>query len=250
MKIARFSYKKKIRWGAIEDDSIRFLKNSPYKKIEFLQKKIPTSKVKLLPPANPTKVILVGLNYKDHAKELGMKIPAEPIMFLKPTTALVGNKDFVNYPRGVKRLDYEAELAFVIKKKAKNVLKHNAHKYILGFGCLNDVTARDIQVKELQWSRAKSYDTFCPFGPWIETEWPKSKVKVESYLNGKLKQSSSINNFIFSIKDILCFISQVMTLFPGDVISTGTPYGVGPMKRGDKVEVKIDGIGALENKVR
>src|SRR3989338_7178718 len=181
---------------------------------------------------NPSKIILTGLNYRDHAKELKMKIPKTPVIFLKPATALIGHQDKIIYPKGVKRLDYEAELALVIKKKARNVSFGQAKDYILGYTCLNDVTARDLQEKDGQWTRAKSFDTFCPAGPRMETELDTSNLKIQSYLNGKLKQDSTTRRLIFSPAYLVFFISQIMTLLPGDIISTGTPAGVGPMHPG------------------
>lgn len=250
MKIARFTFKKNQYWGVLKNEGFRLLKDTPYKGIKYTNKRVIFKNVKLLPPANPSKIVLVGLNYKDHARELGMSIPKEPIIFLKPPTTLIGHKDAIVYPRQVKRLDYEAELAIVIKKKARNISRNQAKRYILGFTCLNDVTARDLQKKDGQWSRAKSFDTFCSLGPWVETELNPSSLGVQLCLNGKLKQNSSTKNLSFSAYELVAFISGVMTLLPGDVISTGTPSGVGPMKKGDKVEVTISGIGTLTNKVR
>ncbi len=197
----------------------------------------------------PEKIILVGLNYKDHAKEMEMKIPAEPIIFLKPTSSLIYNGNNIIYPEGVKRLDYEAELAVVIKKQAKNISVEAAKNYILGYTCLNDVTARNLQKKDGQWTRAKSFDSFCPVGPHIETGLDPGAIKIQSYLNGKLKQDSNTSNFIFSVSFLISFISKVMTLKPADIISTGTPAGIGPMQKGDKVRIVIEGIGSLENQV-
>jgi len=249
MKLAKFIYKKTINWGMVEGDKVIVLKSPPFSRIKPSLKKVSLRNCKLLAPANASKIICVGLNYQDHAKELKMKIPKEPIIFLKPPTALIGNKDLIKYPQGVKRLDYEAELALVIKKQAKNIKKEDADKYILGYTCLNDVTARDLQAKDGQWTRAKSFDTFCPLGPWLETKLSAEKLAIQLFLNKKIKQNSSTKNFIFSIANLVAFISKIMTLFPGDVISTGTPSGVGKMKIGNKVIVKIQGIGELENKV-
>src|SRR3989339_162145 len=197
----------------------------------------------------PSKVIAVGLNYIDHAKELNMKIPDEPIIFIKPQTAVIWNKEKVKYPKMSKQVDYEAELAIVIGKKCKNISVKNAEKYILGYTCLNDITARDLQRKDGQWTRAKSFDTFCPIGPHIVSGINPDDLKIECYLNDKLKQSSSTKNLIFNVKKLVSFISQVMTLEKYDVISTGTPVGVGPVKIGDKIEIKIEKIGVLTNYV-
>ncbi|MFH2137543.1 MAG: fumarylacetoacetate hydrolase family protein [Candidatus Omnitrophota bacterium] len=249
MRIIRFLYKGKESWGIVKDGRVKLLKAEPFSKIIITKETVPFKNVQLLVPAQAGKIVLVGLNYKDHARELKMKIPKEPIIFLKPATALIAHKHKIIYPRGVTRLDYEAELALVIKKKAKNITEKDAHKYILGYTCLNDVTARDIQKKDGQWTRAKSFDTFCPVGPWVETDLDPSDVKITSFLNKKIKQESSTANFIFSVPFLVAFISRVMTLLPGDIISTGTPSGVGKMKPSDNISVAIEGIGQLENTV-
>ncbi len=249
MKIAKFLFRKTINWGVVEREKILILESPPFTGIKPTSRKILLKECKLLAPARASKVILIGLNYRDHAQELKMKIPKEPIVFLKPPTALIGNKDLIQCPRGVKRLDYEAELALVIKRKAKNITTKDAKKYILGYTCLNDVTARDLQAKDGQWTRAKSFDTFCPLGPWLETKISADRLAIQLHLNKKIKQDSSTKHFIFSISHLVAFISRIMTLFPGDVISTGTPPGVGKMNVGDKVTVRIEGIGELENRV-
>jgi 2-keto-4-pentenoate hydratase/2-oxohepta-3-ene-1,7-dioic acid hydratase in catechol pathway len=249
MRIVRFIYKGKENWGIFEKGPIKVLKNPPFPELELTKKTVLLNKVKLLPPAIPTKIILLGLNYKDHARELNMTLPKEPIIFLKPPSSVIAHGGKIVYPRGVNRLDYEAELALVIRRKAKDIPPDLASKFILGYTCLNDVTARDLQKKDGQWTRAKSFDTFCPVGPWIETEINPGSLRVSCRLNGELKQDSFTSNFIFSVNYLVSFISRIMTLYPGDVISTGTPPGVGGMKPGDKVEVVIEGIGRLENQV-
>ncbi|MDD3296545.1 MAG: fumarylacetoacetate hydrolase family protein [Candidatus Omnitrophica bacterium] len=249
MKIVNFLYKNRQAWGAVAGERIKIMEGCPYEGIKFSGETVDFRKCKLLAPANPGKIVLVGLNYRDHAKELSMKIPKEPVIFLKPATALSNPGGRVVYPKGVKRLDYEAELAVVIKRKTKNVSEAKSLKYILGYTCLNDITARDLQTRDGQWTRAKSFDGFAPLGPWVETDIDCSDIKVQLYLNGKLKQNSSTKNFIFSLQQIISFISNIMTLLPGDVISTGTPSGVGPMRPGDTIEVKIEGVGTLENYV-
>jgi 2-keto-4-pentenoate hydratase/2-oxohepta-3-ene-1,7-dioic acid hydratase in catechol pathway len=249
MKIVRFLYQGVARWGVLQDSGVRFLTHAPYNAIARTSQYVPYNEVSLLVPAEPTKIILVGLNYKDHAKELGFKIPKEPIIFLKPPTSCVAHNKTITYPREVRRLDYEAELAVVIKKQGKQIKESRVRDYILGYTCLNDVTARDLQAKDGQWTRAKSFDTFCPIGPWIETECDPGNLMIRLYLNRILKQRSSTKNFIFSIPVLISFISGIMTLMPGDVISTGTPSGVGAMKRGDRVSVEIEGVGILSNRV-
>ncbi len=250
MKLARFDYKKKEYWGIVEDNDVLFLKSAPFEGIKKTKRKVSLTSIKLLAPCQPSKVVLAGLNYRDHAKELKMTIPKEPVIFLKPAATVIGPNQTIKYPKQVKRLDYEAELAVVIKKKAKDIPISKVRNYVLGYTCLNDVTARDLQNKDGQWTRAKGFDTFCPVGPWVETSFNPSDVNIKLYLNGKLKQDSSTKNFIFKVNYLVSFISKVMTLYPGDVISTGTPPKIGPMKRGDIVEVSIEEIGVLKNLVK
>ena len=197
----------------------------------------------------PSKIVCVGLNYRDHAKELKMEIPASPIIFLKPPTALIYHGDPIVYPPQTKELHYEGELAIIIKDRIKNVSEKEASKHILGFTCANDVTARDLQRMDGQWTRAKSFDTFCPLGPEVVSGIDPNNLGIKLYLNGELKQSSNTANMIFNVNYLLSFISQIMTLEPEDVILTGTPPGVGEMKVGDVVEVEIEGIGKLKNQV-
>lgn len=205
--------------------------------------------VKILAPVVPSKIVCVGLNYRDHALELGMAVPDEPVLFIKPSTAVIGPSEAIIYPRSAGRVDYEAELGVVIKSVAKDILPGKAVDHIAGYTCVNDVTARDIQKKDVQWTRAKSFDTFAPIGPWIETELDTADLRVRSYLNGALKQDSGTAEFIFDIPHLVSFISSVMTLLPGDIIATGTPPGVGPMQPGDEITIEVQGIGRLVNRV-
>ena len=191
MKLVRFRYQKKIFWGINENGLVTFIKGTPYKGIKALRKTVTLNRVKLLAPATPSKIILVGLNYKDHARELEMLVPKEPIIFLKPPTALIAHNDKIRYPKQAKRVDYEAELAVIIKKTAKNISAREVGKYILGYSCLNDVTARDLQKRDGQWSRAKSFDTFCPLGPCCETNLDTRRLSIQAYLNRHIRQSSS-----------------------------------------------------------
>jgi len=250
MKLIHFIHKNKEYWGVLEGENIEVLKEEPFKSIRLSSKRIPLDGIKFLPPAKATKIILIGLNYKDHARELNMKLPKEPLIFLKPTTALIGNKSAITYPDSVRQLDYEGELAIVIKKEGKNIKPKDFLKYVLGFTCLNDVTARDLQRKDVQWTRAKSFDSFCPLGPYLSTRVNPQDLNIRSYLNGELRQNSRTSEFIFKPAHLVSFISRIMALNPGDVISTGTPFGVGPMKKGDKVEVEIEGIGKLINYIK
>jgi 2-keto-4-pentenoate hydratase/2-oxohepta-3-ene-1,7-dioic acid hydratase in catechol pathway len=203
---------------------------------------------RFLPPVMPSKVVCVGLNYRDHAKELGFDLPKEPLIFIKPGTSVIGHLDNILYPVQSERVDYEAELAVVISRPCSKVSPEEATSYIFGYTCLNDVTARDLQIKDGQWTRAKSFDTFCPIGPYIETEIADPhKLDISLVLNGVRKQASNTSNLIFPVNELISRISHIMTLNDGDVIATGTPSGIGPMNRGDKVCVEIEGIGVLEN---
>ena len=247
MKIARFIYKKKTYFGTVKNNHVNIIEGSIFRNFKIIKKKIDVSDIMFLSPVKPSKIVCVGLNYKDHAKELNMPIPKEPIIFLKPPTAIIGHGQKIIYPKGATRLDYEAELAIVIKRKARCVDKKAAKDYILGYTCLNDVTARDLQQKDVQWTRAKSFDTFCPIGPYIVTQINPDNLDVSSYLNGKKKQSSTTANLIFNIEELVSFVSRIMTLNSGDILATGTPPGVGPMEVGDKIEIKIEKIGSLIN---
>lgn len=249
MRIVRLIYKKTPRWGILESGYISILKSPPFDAIELAKEKIPFKEVKLLPPSSPSKIILVGLNYSDHAREINMELPDEPVIFLKPPTSLIGNRDDIIYPDHATRVELEAELAVVIRKTTKDIRVEDAKSHILGYSCLNDVTERSLQKKDVQWTRAKSFDTFCPFGPWIETGLEPFDLKIKSYINNNLTQDSSTRNLIFPVEEIISFISSVMTLLPGDIISTGTPSGVAEIKKGDLVEIDIEGIGRLSNRV-
>ena len=191
----------------------------------------------------------MGLNYQDHADEQNAQLPEEPRLFIKPATAVIGPDDAIVYPEMSERVDYEAELAVVISRRTRNIPPEEALRHVLGYTCGNDVTARDLQKKDRQWTRAKSFDTFAPLGPWIETDLDPSSCAVEARLNGEIKQSSSTGKMIFSVPFLVGFISRVMTLLPGDVILTGTPAGIGPMERGDTIEITVGGIGTLRNRV-
>ncbi len=197
----------------------------------------------------PSKIIAVGLNYRSHARELDMAIPEEPILFLKPPSAVIGPDEAIVLPAGVGRVDYEAELAVVIGKTARNVTPEAAAEYIAGYTCANDVTARDLQQRDGQWTRSKSFDTFCPLGPEVAPEAPEPEALVELLLNGEVRQSAPVSDMIFPPLELVSFISGVMTLEPEDVIITGTPPGVGPLAAGDSVTVRIGGVGELINSV-
>lgn len=197
----------------------------------------------------PSKVIAIGLNYLDHAKELNMPVPEYPIIFLKPATSVIGNGGTIIYPPQSVELHYEGELGVVIKERIRNVYIEDAIKYVAGYTCGNDVTARDLQRKDGQWTRAKSFDTFCPLGPKVVSDVDPGNLRIQTRVNGVIKQDSNTSNMIFGVPYLVAFVSSVMTLMPGDVIITGTPPGVGPILAGDTVEVEIEGIGVLKNRV-
>jgi 2-keto-4-pentenoate hydratase/2-oxohepta-3-ene-1,7-dioic acid hydratase in catechol pathway len=205
--------------------------------------------VQVLTPLLPRKIVCVGLNYKDHAAEVGKKLPPEPLLFFKPSTAVIGPGAAIKLPPGVGRVDYEAELALVIGRRAHRVSAARAWDYVFGMTCLNDVTARDMQNKEPQYTRCKSFDTFAPIGPCIATGLDGAPRRVEAFVNGARRQSSSTAELIFPLEHLVEYVTFVMTLEPGDIISTGTPPGIGPLKAGDEVVVKVEGIGDLKNPV-
>lgn len=207
------------------------------------------SEVRLLAPCRPTKIMCIGLNYRDHAAEMKEKLPEEPILFLKPPSAVIGPGDDIVYPQWIGRMDYEAELAVVIGRRAKNVSAAQAEDVIFGYTCANDVTGRHLQKKDGQWSRAKSFDTFCPLGPWIVTGVNASALAISLRVNDEVKQASSTSQLVCGPAQLVAFVSRVMTLEPGDVILTGTPSGIGPLNPGDSVTVDIEQIGQLTNSV-
>jgi len=210
----------------------------------------PLAEVKLVPPATPSKIVCLGRNYREHAAELGNPVPEEPLIFLKPPSAVIAPEEPIVLPAISKRVDYEGELAVVIGRSCSQLGPgDDAAPYILGFTCLNDVTARDLQAADVQFTRAKGFDTFCPLGPVIETELDLAAATLETYLNGERRQSGRFTEMIFSVDAIIKWISRVMTLFPGDVIATGTPSGVGALTSGDVVEVVVSGVGTLRNPV-
>jgi 2-keto-4-pentenoate hydratase/2-oxohepta-3-ene-1,7-dioic acid hydratase in catechol pathway len=204
---------------------------------------------RLLAPVTPSKIVAIGLNYKDHAAEMKKVLPVEPLMFMKPSTAVIGPEDPIRIPQGAGRVDHEAELGVVIGRRAYRVPVERAAEHILGLTCINDVTARELQVKDVQYTRAKGFDTFAPIGPCVAIGLDPSALEVEGWVNDDKRQSGSTRHLIFSVGQIVAFVSSVMTLLPGDVIATGTPSGVGPLKAGDRVRVRIAGIGELANPV-
>lgn len=237
------------RYGYLENDTVHALDGPPWEESRMTGKTFDVDDVALLAPTEPSKIICIGLNYHAHvaASQSADAAPEYPLIFLKPPSSIIGPNDRILRPVQSQRIDYEAELGIVIGKRAKNVSEDQADDYIFGFTCVNDVTARDLQKKDGQWSRAKGFDTFCPVGPWIVTDLNYGDVLVEGILNGEIKQSGRTSLMIFNIPYLISYLSSVMTLFPGDLIPTGTPAGIAPMKSGDEIEVKIEGIGSLKN---
>ncbi|MCK4533395.1 fumarylacetoacetate hydrolase family protein [bacterium] len=250
MRYVRFTYHGEEKKGIWEEEKIEEIEGDFWEQFRIKNKEYNLNEVTLLSPCRPGKIVAVGLNYRKHAEELGMDIPRNPIIFIKPSTAVIGPEEEIIYPEMSKRVDYEAELGVVIKKQAFHVDSHKVSEYILGYTCFNDVTARDLQQKDIQWTRAKAFDTFAPIGPCIVSDINPDDLKIELYLNGNRKQYSRTSDFVFKVEKIVSFISSVMTLLPGDIIATGTPSGIGPMHPGDVVEVVIEKIGTLRNVVK
>ncbi len=250
MKLVRVLFNGKERYGRVENGEIQLLDGSPFTSLKVGETRLELSKTQVLAPVLPSKALCIGLNYRDHAKEFDLPIPTSPVVFIKPPSALLAPGAEIIRPAISRRVDFEAELVVVIGKKARHVPAAKASDYILGYTCGNDVTARDLQPKDGQWTVAKSFDTFMPLGPWIETELDPSNLSVAAYLNSEKKQYSSTANLIFGVPELVEFLSSVMTLEPGDVIMTGTPSGVGPMNSRDEIAIEIEGIGRLVNKVR
>jgi 2-keto-4-pentenoate hydratase/2-oxohepta-3-ene-1,7-dioic acid hydratase in catechol pathway len=256
MRIVRFVARGRAKYGILTQNIIRVLHGSPF--LHFKHLNSPSildgstytlDKVRLLSPCLPSKIVCLGLNYRSHIEEMKLPMPSVPLIFLKPSTAVIGPEDKIILPRDWKRIDYEGELGVVIGKRAKDVPEEKAKEFVLGYTCVNDISDRHAQAADGQWTRAKGYDTFAPIGPWIQTEANPDNLKLETHLNGELRQSASTSDLIFGISRLVSFISSIMTLLPGDVIATGTPSGVGLMKPGDTVEVRIENIGTLKSSV-
>ncbi|MFV9425683.1 fumarylacetoacetate hydrolase family protein [Microbacterium sp. S1037] len=253
MKIARFSHQDAIRYGIVDDGELVVLAGDPmFAGFDTTGERVPLSDVALLAPVIPrSKVVCIGKNYHDHAAEMGGEAPAEPLMFLKPNTSVIGPGDVIVRPTSLSsHTDYEGELAVVIGRIAKNVPADKASDYIFGYTVANDVTARDLQCSDGQWSRAKGFDTFCPVGPVIETELDLETAAITTRVNGEVRQQGPVSDMIHGVGALVAYASAVFTLLPGDLILTGTPAGVGPFVAGDAVEVEVSGIGVLRNTAR
>lgn len=250
MRLVRFALEGRTGYGLLKEEQVFPLGDSPFSGLTETGGVLALGEVILLAPCEPSKIIALGLNYRDHAAEFGRPVPDEPLIFLKPSTSVIGPDVDIIYPQMSRRVDYEAELGVVLGKRVRRVPEEKALDYVLGYTCFNDVTARDLQKKDGLFTRAKGFDTFAAMGPWIETDiGDPDKVMVEAFVNGELRQQASTDNMVFGVRRLIAFISQVMTLLPGDVIATGTPAGVGPMRPGDVVEVRVEGIGTLRNRI-
>jgi 2-keto-4-pentenoate hydratase/2-oxohepta-3-ene-1,7-dioic acid hydratase in catechol pathway len=250
VRFARFAIGSTIGYGIVEDDGrIRAITTTPFLPWDATDELFLPHQVRVLSPVLPSKVVAVGLNYGAHAEETGKAPPDEPLIFLKPSTSVVGPGESIVLPRQSSRVDPEAELAVVIGKAARRMDPGDASDAILGYTCGNDVTARDLQAKDGQFTRAKGFDTFCPLGPHIATDVDPADVRLQCRVNGELRQDARTSDLIFDVPTLVSFVSSVMTLLPGDVILTGTPAGIAPIHKGDTVEVEIDGIGVLSNPV-
>ncbi len=257
MRIARFAAPPGgLTWGVVEGDgapdtlTVASIAEHPFGPITFTGDRWALPDVRLLSPILPSKVVAVGRNYAEHARELGNEVPQTPLLFLKPSTSVIGSGDLIRLPADSTQVEHEAELAVVIGRPAKDVERAQALEHVLGYTAANDVTARDQQRADVQFTRAKGYDSFCPLGPWIETVLDPSDLRVTASVNGVLKQDGRTSEMVHDVASLIAFASNIMTLLPGDVILTGTPAGVGPITDGDTVSIEIEGIGTLTNQVR
>ena len=257
MRIARFAKGDGVAYGVVEGEAaqtIAELYGHPFgidpSGVRLTGQRYPLAEVRLLAPVLPSKVVAVGKNYAEHVREMGSELPAEPVLFLKPSTSVTGPGDRIAYPvKLTDRVDYEGELAVIIGRLCRDVPKERAYDVIFGYTCANDVTARDLQLKDGQWTRAKGFDTFCPLGPWMETATDPSDLGITTTVNGEVRQHARTRELLWDVPSLIEYVSAVMTLLPGDVLLTGTPEGVGPLTDGDEVSVTVESIGTLTNKV-
>jgi 2-keto-4-pentenoate hydratase/2-oxohepta-3-ene-1,7-dioic acid hydratase in catechol pathway len=251
MKICRYENAGVIAYGVADPvhGVVREIEGNPYDGVILTGREFTRTGVTLLAPVMPSKIVAIGLNYKDHAFEMGKKIPDEPMLFLKPSSAVNRPGGDIVYPAASQRVDHEAELGVVIGKETRRVKAGDARSHILGYTCVNDVTARDLQAKDVQYTRAKGFDTFAPIGPYVETDLDPAALFVRCKVNGVLKQDGNTREMGAGVFALVEFVSHVMTLYPGDIIATGTPPGVGPLHPGDVVEVEVEGVGVLSNRV-
>lgn len=249
MRICRVAVGDELHYGVLEGEAVALLSSHPFGPFEPEGRVLPLSEVRLVAPVLPSKIIAVGKNYADHAKEMGGEVPAAPMIFLKPSTSVIGPGEPILAPWQSEQVEHESELAVVIGRLCRDVPEERVAEVVLGYTCANDVTARDLQRTDGQWGRAKGFDSFCPLGPWIETSLDPSDAVITCTVNGDVRQSGNTGDMVRDVTELVSWISSVMTLLPGDVILTGTPAGVGPLVAGDEVSVTIDGIGTLTNPV-
>ncbi len=251
MRIVRYQTKDEApQYGWLLDDKIGEIDGDLFGRYRRRDANLPRAEAKLVAPSQPSKIGCVGRNYVDHAKELGNEVPKVPLIFLKPPSSIISSGETIILPPQSSQVEHEAELVIVIGKRGRHITPEDAKQYILGYTVGNDVTARDLQKSDGQWTRAKGFDTFCIFGPWIDTDFDPSDAVVTCRVNGQMRQMASTRDMVFSVSTLVAFISSVMTLEPGDLIFTGTPAGVGELHAGDKVEVEIDGLGSISNPVK
>jgi len=249
VRICRVAVDDDLYFGLIEGEAVVLLAGHPFGELSPEGRVLPLTDVRLVAPVLPSKIIAVGRNYADHAKELGNEVPVAPMVFLKPSTSIVGPDEPIALPWQSEQVEHEAELAIVIGRLCREVPEERVPEVVLGYTCANDVTARDLQKTDGQWGRAKGFDSFCPIGPWIETSVDLDDAAITCHVNGDLRQDAVLGDMVRGVPELVSWISSVMTLLPGDVILTGTPAGVGPLTAGDFVSVSIDGIGTLTNPV-
>lgn len=249
MQIVRALHNGETRHGLISEGQVVFYLGDPILGAELGKESAPLSSVRLLAPVAPGKVVCIGMNYRAHAAEISIDVPDEPLIFFKPISAIIGPEDPIVLPRQSDQVELEIELAIVIGKQAKEISYDEAKSHIFGYTVGNDVTARDLQFSDTQWARSKGFDTFCPLGPWIETELDTNSLKLESRINGRSRQRSKSSDMITDVYEIVSYVSRNLTLFPGDVILTGSPAGLARIEAGDQVECEITGIGVLHNPV-
>jgi 2-keto-4-pentenoate hydratase/2-oxohepta-3-ene-1,7-dioic acid hydratase in catechol pathway len=251
MRIVRYQVKNlPAKYGWIFDENVGEIEGNIFGEYRRQEALTPLASVKLLTPCQPSKIICVGRNYTEHAKELGNDVPKVPLIFMKPPSSIINPDEYIVLPPQSQQVEHEAELVAVIGKRGRNIISEQAQDYILGYTIGNDITARDLQKSDGQWTRAKGFDTFCSFGPWIDTDFDISDALITCKVSGQPRQMASTRDMMFSVSTLIAFISSVMTLEPGDIVFTGTPAGVGALKAGDEVVVEIEGLGKLSNPVK
>jgi len=251
MRVVRYQQEEEQpKYGWTVESKVGEIQGDVFGSYKRKEAKTPLDEVSLLPPSQPTKILCVGRNYIDHAKELGNEVPQIPLIFMKPPSAIIGDGDEIILPPQSQQVEHESELVAVIGKRGKNILAENSREYVFGYTIGNDVTARDLQRTDKQWTRAKGFDTFCSFGPWIDTDFDPSDAVITCRVNGQMRQMASTRDMVFDISMLIAYVSSIMTLEPGDLIFTGTPAGVGKLEAGDVVEVEIEGLGKLSNPVK